>query len=119
MSETFIALLITLAIAVALPGAMVGLSLVVGPRRYSPTKELPVESGVTHTVGTARERFSIKFYLVAILLIVFDVEAVFLFPWAVNFRGLGMDGFLQMIVFMAMLMLGFYYVIKKGILNWE
>ena len=119
MSETFIALLITLAVALALPGLMVGLSLVVGPRRYSPKKELPFESGITHTVGTARERFSIKFYLVAILFIVFDVEAVFLFPWAVNFRELGMLGLVEMFIFIGVLFAGFIYIVKKGALKWE
>lgn len=119
MSETFIALLITLAVAVALPGIMIGLSLVVGPRRYSATKELPVESGITHTIGTARERFSIKFYLVAILFIVFDVEAVFLFPWAVNFRGLGLFGLVEMFIFIGVLFAGYIYILKKGALKWD
>ena len=119
MSETFIAILVTLAVAIALPGVMVLLSVLVGPSKYSPTKHLPVESGVTHTVGTARERFSIKFYMVAILFIVFDVEAVFLFPWAVNFRELGMLGLVEMFIFIVVLFAGFIYIVKKVALKWE
>lgn len=119
MSETFIAFLVTLAIAIALPGIMVGLSLVVGPSRYNPTKHLPIESGVTKTVGTARERFSIKFYLVAILFIVFDVEAVFLFPWALNLRSLGLFGLVEMFIFIGVLFAGFIYIVNKGALKWD
>ena len=119
MSETFIAFLVTLAVAIALPGIMVALSVAVGPSRYSPTKDLPFESGVTKTVGTARERFSIKFYMVAILFIVFDVEAVFLFPWAVNFRELGLLGLVEMFIFIGVLFAGFIYIVKKGALKWD
>lgn len=119
MSETFIALLITLAVAVALPGAMVLVSILVGPSRYSPIKDMPFESGITRTIGTARERFSIKFYMVAMLFIVFDVEAIFLFPWAVNFRSLGMLGLVEMFVFIGVLFAGYVYIVKKGALKWD
>ena len=90
----------------------------IGPKRHSKVKDMAWECGVA-SVGNARTPVSYKYFMTAILFVLFDVEVIFLYPWAVNFRGLGMDGFLQMIVFMAMLMLGFYYVIKKGILNWE
>lgn len=119
MSETFIATLVTLAVALALPGVMVLLSNVIGPSKYNPSKHEPVESGVTHTIGTARERFSIKFYLVAILFIVFDVEGVFLFPWAVNFRSLGLFGLVEMFIFIGVLLAGFIYIVKKGALKWD
>ena len=82
-------------------------------------KLMPYESGVTNPVGSARERFSIKFYLVAMLFIVFDVEAVFLFPWAVNYRSLGLPGLAEMFVFIAVLFAGFIYIVKKGALKWD
>ena len=70
-------------------------------------------------VGTARDRFSIKFYIIAMLFILFDIEAVFLYPWAVEFRKLGMFGFVEMGVFIAILLVGYVYVWKKGALEWE
>ncbi len=69
-------------------------------------------------MGNARTPISIKYFLTAILFVLFDVEVIFMYPWAVNFRALGWDGFVQMIVFLALLMAGFVYVIKKGILKW-
>ena len=119
MSETFLALLVTLAIALAVPLAMAGLSAVLGPSRYNARKLEPYESGITRTVGTARERVSIKFYLVAILFIVFDVEAVFLFPWAVNFREMGLFGLVEMFIFIGVLFAGYIYIVKKGALKWD
>lgn len=119
MTEPFFALMCTLAIAAILPLAMLGISAVLGPSSYNANKLKPYESGITHPIGGARERFSIKFYLVAILFIVFDVEAVFLFPWAVNFRALGLFGLVEMFVFIGVLFAGFIYVVKKGALNWE
>ena len=119
MSETFIATLVTLAVALALPGVMVLLSNVIGPSKYNPNKHEPVESGVTRTVGTARERFSIKFYLVAILFIVFDLEAAFLFPWAVTLGYTKLAGWVAMMIFLAELGLGLAYAWKKGALEWE
>ena len=69
-------------------------------------------------VGNARERFSVKFYLVAMLFILFDIEAVFLYPWAVVYRELGMFGFVEMVLFMILVLSGFYFVWKKGALDW-
>jgi NADH-quinone oxidoreductase subunit A len=70
-------------------------------------------------VRSARERFSVKFYLVAMLFIVFDVEIVFMYPWAVLFRQLGMFGFVEMVVFIAILLVGYIYILKKGALQWH
>ena len=70
-------------------------------------------------VGTARERFSVKFYLVAMLFLLFDIEAVFLFPWAVVYRDLKMFGFIEMLLFIAVVLAGYVYVWKKGALEWE
>jgi NADH-quinone oxidoreductase subunit A len=119
MSETFVALIVALVIAIALPIIMVGLSALLGPKRPNPRKLEPFESGISATIGTARERFSIKFYLVAILFIVFDVEGVFMYPWAVNFRGLGLYGLIEMFIFIGVLFAGFIYIVKKGALKWD
>jgi NADH-quinone oxidoreductase subunit A len=119
MSQTFFALLVALVIAIALPMIMVGLSAILGPRRPNPRKLEPFESGVSRTIGTARERFSIKFYLVAILFIAFDVEGVFMFPWAVNFRALGLQGLVEMFIFIGVLFAGFIYIMKKGAIKWD
>ncbi len=119
MSPTFFSIMVVLVIALAAPLIMMGLSASLGPGRYNARKLEPYESGVTTPIGTARERFSVKFYLVAILFIVFDVEAVFLFPWAINFRTLGMPGLIEMFVFIGVLFAGFIYVVQKGALKWD
>ena len=117
--------IVVLTIAIAAPLVMVALSAALGgPNPHLSHKEQkrklePYESGVTTPIGSARERFSIKFYLVAILFIVFDVEAVFLFPWAVSYRALGPAGLIEMFVFIAVLFAGFVYIVKKGALKWE
>ncbi len=89
----------------------------IGPKRDSAAKLVPFESGLA-TVGNARMPFNIKYFLVAILFVLFDVEVIFMYPWAVNFREFGVEGFIQMVLFMALLLLGFIYVIKKGVLDW-
>jgi len=93
-------------------------SLIVGMRKPNPQKLTPYECGM-QPVGTARDRFSVKFYLVAMLFLLFDIEAVFLFPWAVVFRDLKLFGFLEMLLFIATVMAGYIYVWKKGALEWE
>ncbi|MCS6819390.1 MAG: NADH-quinone oxidoreductase subunit A [Chitinophagales bacterium] len=90
----------------------------VGPRRRSRTKDANFECGVEQ-IGNARIPFSIKYFLVAILFVLFDVEVIFLYPWAVNFREMGMPGMLKMVLFIGMLLVGFYYIIKKRALEWE
>jgi len=89
-----------------------------GPRRISDIKDKNFECGI-ESIGNARIPFSVKYFLVAILFVLFDVEVIFLYPWAVNFRDLGMDGFYKMMMFMGLLLIGFFYVIKKGALEWE
>jgi NADH-quinone oxidoreductase subunit A len=93
-------------------------SAFLGPKKPNWEKEQNFECG-SPVIGTARERFGVKFYVVALLFIVFDVEAVFLYPWAVLFRELGWSGFMTMGIFVATLVLGLIYVWKKGALNWE
>lgn len=119
MTNSAFALIVAFAIALGLPLIMLALNAVLGPRKAGVHKLEPYESGITTPQGTARERFSIKFYLVAILFIVFDVEAVFLFPWAVNFRELGLFGLVEMFVFIGVLFAGFVYVLRKGALQWD
>ena len=93
-------------------------SLILGMRKPTPEKEAPYECGM-QPVGTARERFSVKFYLVAMLFLLFDIEAVFLFPWAVVYRDLKLFGFFEMLLFIAIVLAGYVYVWKKGALEWE
>ncbi len=90
----------------------------IGPRRKTSDKLVPFESGI-ESVGNARQPFSIKYFLVAILFVLFDVEVIFMYPWAVNFRDLGIKGMIEMFIFMGTLLLGFIYIIKKGALDWE
>lgn len=89
-----------------------------GPKRKSASKDKNFECGI-ESVGNARIPFSVKYFLVAILFVLFDVEVIFLYPWAINFKELGMEGMIKMIVFMALLLVGFFYIIKKKALQWE
>lgn len=89
-----------------------------GPKRTSEVKDKNFECGI-ESVGNARIPFSVKYFLVAILFVLFDVEVIFLYPWAVNFKELGIEGMLKMIVFMSLLLVGFFYIIKKKALDWE
>jgi NADH-quinone oxidoreductase subunit A len=90
----------------------------IGPRRKSGLKDDPFECGI-EVKGDARTPVSVKYFLVAILFVLFDVEVIFMYPWAVNFRKLGMLGFVEMLLFMGLLLAGFYYIIRKGVLQWE
>jgi NADH-quinone oxidoreductase subunit A len=89
-----------------------------GPQRKSKIKTDTFECGI-ESQGNARIPFSIKYFLIAILFVLFDVEVIFMYPWAVNFKHLGINGFLGMLTFVAFLLVGFYYIIKKGALRWE
>lgn len=90
----------------------------IGPKRPTDEKLSTYESGM-EPVKTARERFSIKFYLVAMLFIVFDIEIVFMYPWAVKFKDLGLFGFVEMLVFIGILLVGFVYIWRKGAFKWD
>ena len=89
-----------------------------GPKRHSKNKDKNFECGI-ESVGNARIPFSVKYFLVAILFVLFDVEVIFLYPWAVNFKALGVDGMIKMVIFMLLLLVGFFYIIKKKALEWE
>jgi len=114
----YLPLLIHLIIAFLIASAIVLLSGWLGKHRPNRVKLQPYECGITPT-GDARERFSVKFYLVAMLFILFDVEAVFLYPWAVVYRELKMFGFWEMLVYIGIVLVGFWYVWKKGVLDWS
>lgn len=113
----YLPLLIHVLVAGALAGAIVLLSYIFGYRKPTRAKMSPYECGMV-PVGDARERFSVKFYLVAMLFIIFDVEAVFLYPWAIILRDLKMFGFWEMMVYIGIVLVGFLYVWKKGVLDW-
>lgn len=90
----------------------------IGPKRKTSDKLSTFESGVK-VMGNARQPFSIKYFLVAILFVLFDVEVIFMYPWAVNFRDLGWDGLIKMFIFIGTLLLGFIYILKKKSLDWN
>ncbi len=113
----YLPLLIHLGITLALASAFVLLSQFLGRHRFTRAKFQPYECGMA-PVGDARERFSVKFYLVAMLFILFDVEAVFLYPWAILLKELKMFGFWEMLVYIGIVLVGLFYIWKKGILNW-
>jgi NADH-quinone oxidoreductase subunit A len=117
-AETWFPVLIQIVIAIAVAGAMVGLSALLGKRVRDPVKYMPYESGM-RPIGNARERFSVKFYLVAMVFIVFDIEAIFLYPWAVIYRELKLFAFFEMLVFILLVLCGFFYIWKKGVLDWS
>jgi NADH-quinone oxidoreductase subunit A len=113
----YLPILVQLGFALAFVAFAMIVSHLVGPNRKSAVKDSSFECGI-ESVGNARTPISVKYFLTAILFVLFDVEVIFMYPWAVNFRSLGMEGFVQMIVFLALLMAGFVYVIKKGVLRW-
>ena len=114
----YLPLLIHLIVVGVVAGAIVTLSWIIGYRRPTRAKMSPYECGMT-PVGDARERFSVKFYLVAMLFILFDVEAVFLYPWAVILKELKMFGFWEMLIYIFIVLIGLFYVWKKGVLDWN
>ncbi len=104
-------------LALVIACALVTLSYVIGRKVKNKVKDMPYECGIAPT-GDARERFSVKFYLVAMLFILFDIEAIFLYPWAVVYKQLKMFAFVEMLAFVVLVMAGFFFVWKKGVLDW-
>lgn len=102
----------------ALAAGLLTASRLLGKRVRNKVKDMPYESGIVPT-GDARQRFSVKFYLVGMLFILFDIEAIFLYPWAVVFRDLRMAGFVEMLIFVVLILSGFFYIWKKGALDWS
>ena len=114
----YVAILVSFGIALAVAGILLGAGALLRPSKPSAIKSEAFECGNPPS-GPAWGRFSVKFYLTAILFIVFDVEVVFLYPWAIEFRSLGMVGFVEMLLFVVILALGLAYVWRKGALEWE
>jgi NADH-quinone oxidoreductase subunit A len=117
-SVNYIPIVLQLLVAGGFVTLAMTLTHVWGPKRKSAEKLENFECGI-ESQGNARMPFSIKYFLTAILFVLFDVEVIFLYPWAVNFKELGLFGFVEMLVFIAFLLLGFLYIIKKGALKWE
>jgi NADH-quinone oxidoreductase subunit A len=118
MLGAYLPILLLVIVAVLFGMGSLVFSSLIGPKKPSALKLSPYESGC-EPVGTARERFSIKFYLIAMLFILFDIEAVFLYPWAILYKKLGVFGLVEMGVFIVILFVGYIYVWKKGALEWE
>jgi NADH-quinone oxidoreductase subunit A len=116
--ETYFPVLVQTVLAILVAAALITLSFVLGKRVKNKVKDSAYECGIAPT-GTARERFSVKFYLVGIVFILFDIEAVFLYPWAVVYRELKMFAFVEMLLFVVLIVSGFVYVWKKGALDWS
>ena len=120
-TELYFPVLLQVVVAIALAAGLVGASALLGHRVKNAVKDSAYESGMVPT-GTARERFSVKFYLVAMVFILFDIEAIFLYPWAVVYRDLNRDarmfGFLEMFLFIVLILAGFFYIWRKGVLDW-
>ena len=109
---------IQLIFAAGFVAAMIGMSAMVGPKRQTKDKLETFTSGIK-THGDARQPMAIKYFLVAILFVLFDVEVIFFYPYAVNFRSLGWAGFVEVLMFVGFFLIGFTYIIKKGALTWE
>ena len=117
-TELYFPVLVQGIIAIGLASVLIGLSYLLGKKVRNRVKDMPYESGIAPT-GDARQRFSVKFYLVAMLFILFDIEAIFLYPWAVVYRDLKMFGFIEMLIFVVLILSGFFYIWKKGALDWS
>lgn len=107
-----------LIVAIGFVVVTIGASQLLGPKRKTQDKLINFESGIP-SVGNARQPMAIKYFLVAILFVLFDVEVIFFYPYAVNFKDLGQEGFFAVIMFVAFFLCGFMYIVKKGALNWE
>jgi NADH-quinone oxidoreductase subunit A len=107
-----------LMVAIGFVGIMLAATHLLGPKRKTADKLMTFESGIP-SVGNARQPMAIKYFLVAILFVLFDVEVIFFYPYAVNFRELGTEGFLAVVMFVAFFLCGFIYIMKKGALEWE
>ena len=114
----YIPMLIMFVVAIGFVVAVIFLTHFLGPKRKSKVKLDTFECGI-ESKGNSWVPFSIKYLLIAVLFVLFDVEVIFMYPWAVNFLQLGMFGFIEMIIFISLFMLGFFYIIKKGALKWE
>ena len=118
MLRDYLPIFIMLVLSMGFVGLTLGLSWLLSPRHPDRIKDASYECGVD-PIGDARLRHSIRFYVVAMLFIIFDLETVFLYPWAITFRKLGLFGLIEMLIFLAILMVGYVYVWRRGALNWS
>src|SRR5690606_31938267 len=118
MPSDYLPILIQLIVAAGFGVGTIILTHIIGPKVRTEHKLGSFESGI-EVIGNARQPFSIKYFMVAILFVIFDIEVIFMYPWAVNFREFGLQGLIEMFVFMGMLLLGFIYVVKKKALEWD
>jgi NADH-quinone oxidoreductase subunit A len=116
----FLPIFVLIALSTALAGLVILISVLFGPRRRSKAtrKVAPYESGM-QAIGAGQRRFPVRFYLIAVLFILFDIEVIFFFPWAVAYRQLGWFGFIEMLIFIGVLLVGYIWLWKKGALEWE
>lgn len=114
----YVPILLMFLLAVGFVGVTMVVTHWLGPKRKTKIKLESFECGI-ESKGNARQAFPIKYFLVAILFVLFDVEVIFMYPWAVNFKEFGIPGFIEMILFIALLLVGFFYIIKKKALEWE
>ncbi|MBN2388011.1 MAG: NADH-quinone oxidoreductase subunit A [Anaerolineales bacterium] len=96
----------------------IGLGMLFGPKKTSETKSMPYESGM-NPIGPGTRRMPVRFYIIAVLFILFDIETVFFLPWAIVFRQLGLFGLIEMLIFIVILLVGYFYAWKKGALEWD
>ena len=114
----YLPILILLVIAAGFAVTNIGLWAVLGRRKSTAEKLMPYECGID-PIGSARERFSVKFYFIAMFFVIFDIEVVFLYPWAVAFKSLKLFGFIEMLVFIGILLVCYLYIWKRGGLEWD
>jgi NADH-quinone oxidoreductase subunit A len=118
LPEHFLPVVIFLLLGMAVGVGMLVFSWILRPRNPYPEKLSTYESGIT-PIMDAHQKFSIRYYIIAMLFLIFDIEAVFLYPWAVAYNSIGLYGFVEMVIFIAILLVGYVYAWKKGALEWE
>jgi len=116
--DNYGSLLLMFVLAAGLAGALITVSSIVGKHKPSPEKDQPYECGIRPT-GDAREPFSVHFYMVGLIFILFDIEAIFLYPWALVYHSLKVFGFVEMLLYIIILLVGYIYLWKKGALDWN
>lgn len=114
----FLPILMQIAFSVLFVVGTLAISTFLGPRRKSSRKDANFESGL-NPIGNARSPFAVKYFLVAILFVLFDIEIVFMYPWAVNYREIGLSGLIKMGGFIVLLLIGYLYIVKRKALEWE
>ena len=116
--DNYGSLLLMFVLAAGLAGALITVSAIIGKHKPSPEKDMPYECGIRPT-GDAREPFSVHFYMVGLIFILFDIEAIFLYPWALVYHDLKVFGFVEMLLYIIILLVGYIYLWKKGALDWN